>query len=70
MAGLLTIDEALAAVLAHVTVLPGEVVGVDEAAGRVLAEDARAAVDLPPFPSSAMDGYAIRIADVPGINST
>jgi molybdopterin molybdotransferase len=66
MAGLLTIDEALAAVLAHVTVLPGEVVGVDEAAGRVLAEDARAAVDLPPFPSSAMDGYAIRIADVPG----
>jgi molybdopterin molybdotransferase len=31
----------------------------------VLAEDARAAVDLPPFPSSAMDGFAVRAADLP-----
>ena len=37
-----------------------------EAAGRVLAEDARATVDLPPFPSSAMDGFAVRAADTPG----
>ena len=34
--------------------------------GRVLAEDARAVVDLPPFDSSAMDGYAVRAADTPG----
>jgi molybdopterin molybdotransferase len=31
-----------------------------------VAEDVRAAVDLPPFPASAMDGFAIRAADVPG----
>jgi len=36
------------------------------AAGRVLAEDARAVVDLPPFPSSAMDGFAVRSEDTPG----
>ena len=36
------------------------------AAGRVLAEDVLAAVDLPPFPSSAMDGYAVRAEDTPG----
>ena len=32
----------------------------------MLAEDARAAVDLPRFPSSAMDGFALRAADTPG----
>jgi molybdopterin molybdotransferase len=34
--------------------------------GRVLAEDVRAPVSLPPFPSSAMDGYALRAADATG----
>src|SRR3954470_1516135 len=66
MDDLLTIDAALAAVLEHVAVLPAEAVAIEAAAGRVLAEDARAAVDLPPFPSSAMDGFAVRVADVPG----
>ena len=46
--------------------LEAESVELADAAGRVLAEDARAAVDLPPFPSSAMDGYAVRAADTPG----
>ncbi len=46
--------------------LPAETVPVEDAAGRVLAEDAASAVDLPPFPSSAMDGYALRSADAPG----
>jgi molybdopterin molybdotransferase len=41
-------------------------VPLGEAAGRVLAEPARARVDLPPFPSSAMDGFAVRAADTPG----
>jgi molybdopterin molybdotransferase len=41
-------------------------VPVADAAGRVTAEPARAAVDLPPFASSAMDGYAVRAADLPG----
>ena len=42
------------------------VLAVGDAAGRVVAEDAKAAVDLPPFPSSAMDGFALRSADTPG----
>ena len=63
---LLTIDEALALVLERVKPLEAEDVALADAAGRVLAEDARSAVDLPPFPASAMDGFAIRSADVPG----
>src|SRR4051794_9751917 len=63
---LLSIEDALAAVLARVVPLAAEEVAVADAAGRVLAEPARAAVDLPPFPSSAMDGFAVRADDVPG----
>ena len=66
MSDLLTIDEALALVLAHVRPRPLEDVPVASAVGRVLGEDARAVVDLPPFDSSAMDGYAVRAADTPG----
>jgi molybdopterin molybdotransferase len=63
---LLTIDEALALVLERVTPLEAEAVPLESAAGRVLAEDARSAVDLPPFDASAMDGFALRAADTPG----
>jgi molybdopterin molybdotransferase len=63
---LLSIEEAQALVLARVQPLDAERVPVERAAGRFLAEDARAVVDLPPFPSSAMDGFAVRAADTPG----
>src|SRR4051795_6517433 len=63
---LLTLESAQAAILERVRALPAEAVPTAEAAGRVLADPARALVDLPPFPSSAMDGYAVRAADVPG----
>jgi molybdopterin molybdotransferase len=66
VAGLLSLAEAQRAVLEHARPLPAESVALAEAAGRVLAEAARAAVDLPPFDSSAMDGYAVRATDVPG----
>jgi molybdopterin molybdotransferase len=66
MAELLSLAEAQARVLEQVRPLDGEPVAVGEAAGRVLAEDARALVDLPPFPSSAMDGFAVRAGDTPG----
>jgi molybdopterin molybdotransferase len=66
MPPLLSIAEALARVLARVRPLESELVPVTESAGRVLAEDVAALIDLPPFPSSAMDGFAIRAADVPG----
>jgi molybdopterin molybdotransferase len=63
---LLTLEAAQALVLGRVRALPGEAVPVWDAAGRVTSEPARALVDLPPFPSSAMDGFAVRAADLPG----
>jgi molybdopterin molybdotransferase len=62
---LLSISEALDLVLEHVVALEAEDVPLAEAAGRVLAAAATAAVDLPSFPASAMDGFALRAADVP-----
>lgn len=66
MASLPGIDQALELVLARVRPLRTEDVALSHAPGRVLATDARATVDLPPFDSSAMDGYAVRAADTPG----
>src|SRR5581483_7051826 len=66
MGALLSLDQAQALVLARVVPLAQERVELEQAAGRVTAEAAAAAVDLPPFPSSAMDGYAVRAADLPG----
>ena len=66
MPDLLTVDSALARVLEHAQPLPSESASLDDALGRVLAEPARALVDLPPFPSSAMDGFAARAVDTPG----
>src|SRR6478609_5622675 len=63
---LISIDEALRLVLERVERLPTETVRLDAALGRVLAEDGAATVDLPPFDSSAMDGFALRSADTPG----
>jgi molybdopterin molybdotransferase len=66
MPPLLSIEEALERVLARARPLDAERVPVAAAAGRVLAEDVAACVDLPPFASSAMDGFAVRAADLPG----
>ena len=52
--------------LARVQALEPEPVPIAEAAGRVLADEAQALVDLPPFASSAMDGFALRATDTPG----
>jgi molybdopterin molybdotransferase len=56
---LISIDEARRRVLQAVRPLPAEDVPLDEALGRVLAEDVQSAIDVPPFDSSAMDGYAV-----------
>jgi molybdopterin molybdotransferase len=63
---LLTLEEAQERVLERVRPLAPELVPIAEAAGRVTAEEIRALVDLPPFASSAMDGFAVRAADLPG----
>ena len=56
---LISIAEARERVLDESSTLPSEEVPIEDALGRVLVEDARAAEDLPPFDSSAMDGFAV-----------
>ena len=62
--------EALDRVLARAERQPAEQVLLLEAAGRVLAEDIAADHDVPPFPRSSMDGYAVRAADVTNVPAT
>jgi molybdopterin molybdotransferase len=59
----LSVEEARARMLAHTVVRPAEKVTLD-ADGRVLAETVTALRDQPPFDASAMDGWAVRRADV------
>lgn len=63
MTELISIEQAHRLTLEQARRLDVEPVAIADAAGRILAEPARAAVDLPPFPSSAMDGFAVRSAD-------
>ncbi|THD77993.1 MAG: molybdopterin molybdotransferase MoeA [Phenylobacterium sp.] len=62
---LLSVDEARARMLAEIAALPAESVALADSVGRVLAEEIRAVRDQPPFPASAMDGWAVRAADCP-----
>jgi molybdopterin molybdotransferase len=66
MTALLSLEEAQRRILERAVALPAEQVPLTEAAGRVLAEDATARTDLPPFDASAMDGFALRSAETPG----
>ncbi len=56
---MISVDEALAHLFALVSPLEEEVVALDAAASRVMIRSAKAKRDQPPFPASAMDGYAI-----------
>jgi molybdopterin molybdotransferase len=60
---LISIAEAQRLILERAQPLEPERVPIERAAGRVLAEPVAATVDLPPFASSAMDGYALRSSD-------
>jgi molybdopterin molybdotransferase len=60
---LISVDEAQRIILERTRRLDPERVPIERAAGRVLAVSVQAALDLPPFASSAMDGYALRSAD-------
>jgi molybdopterin molybdotransferase len=57
------LSEALALVLADIEPLEAERVPLAHAAGRALVAEARAAIDLPPFDRTAMDGFAVRAQD-------
>ncbi|MBZ0284891.1 MAG: molybdopterin molybdotransferase MoeA [Anaerolineae bacterium] len=63
MTDLLNVDQALEQVLAHITLLPAEKVSLFESLNRTLAEDVTADSDIPPFPNSSMDGFAVHAAD-------
>jgi len=63
--GLMSVDEALAAMLSGArAVAEVEELATLEATGRVLARAQRSTMDVPPMDNSAMDGYAVRLADV------
>jgi len=62
----LSAAEALRAILDATPVLGPETVAVRDALGRVLAAPVRSTRNLPPADNSAMDGYAVRLADVVG----
>jgi molybdopterin molybdotransferase len=63
---MLSVAEAQQAILSQIKRLEPETVMLLEAQGRVLAEDVLADTALPPFDNSAMDGYAVRAADLIG----
>src|SRR5260370_32894111 len=64
MSGMITVEEALKRVLASAEApLDEERVPLEAACGRVLARNLSALRTQPPFPNSAMDGYALRAAD-------
>lgn len=64
IAPVLSFDDALAIALGAVTPITAAAVPLADAAGRVLAEDVFADLPLPPFDTTAMDGWAVRAADV------
>jgi len=60
------VEEALERILSRIAVLGDERVALIEALDRVLAEPVVAERDVPPWPNSSMDGYALRAADTGG----
>ena len=61
---MLSVDEALSIVLENVKPLPSEEVDFGDASGRLLREDVASDIDMPPFPRSAVDGFAVRADDL------
>ena len=59
----ITVEEALAIIYEAVTPLGSEIIPLENALGRVLAQSLVASHPLPPYDNSAMDGYAVRLGD-------
>jgi len=64
VSGLLEVEEARRVICAHAAPLPAETAPIEACGGRVLAEPVVARTTQPPNAVSAMDGYAVRFADV------
>lgn len=70
MSGLITVDEARARLLGRLAPLPSETLAYNQALGRTLAAPLLAQRTQPPFAASAMDGYAVRAADLSNAPAT
>ncbi len=67
---MISVEDALARIVAAFAPREAETVRLENAPGRVLADDARAHLDQPPSPVSAMDGYAVRASDAAASGAT
>jgi molybdopterin molybdotransferase len=66
----ISVEEAMARIVASLSPVEAERVAIGRAAGRVLAHDAKARMTQPPAPMSSMDGYAVKAEDVATVPST
>lgn len=64
MTGLLSVREANQLLSSHFSPVKTTRVPLDKALGRILSTTISAPVDLPPFPNSSMDGFAVQVADI------
>ena len=69
MAQMIPLEDYVARVLEAIVPLTSTRVALGEAHGRILAEDVSAAVPVPPWTNSAMDGYAVRAAETSGASA-
>ena len=69
MAQMIPLEDYVARVLEAIAPLTSTRVALGEAHGRILAEDVSAAVPVPPWTNSAMDGYAVRAAETSGASA-
>ena len=67
---MLSVAEAIRTILAEAGTPAQELVSLDACCGRRVAKDISANVTQPPFPASAMDGYAVRLEDVRTVGET
>lgn len=65
-ADMLSVEEAYKRIMAYFSPLEAEEQAILQALGQVLAQDVASPLDLPPMANSAMDGYAVRQADIAG----
>lgn len=62
---MITIEKARETIVSRISPLPSEKISLEQALGRYLAEDIVSQVDIPSWNNSAMDGYAVRVTDIP-----
>ncbi|MEL7017349.1 MAG: molybdopterin molybdenumtransferase MoeA, partial [Pseudomonadota bacterium] len=61
---MISVETAVSMLTANVVTMPPEEIGIDQCAGRILADAVFTDHTQPPFAAAAMDGYAVRFADM------